>query len=444
MSGPPLEFHVLPPGSTLPEAGTPLSTLGSSEGILESVDGGLRVTASLFDGARTEQRWVFDQLCRKVTGALDVGTVRFRPGDGVDDDTALTLALDRRLAHGEDFQWAGSSGLSDRLDRLGAGLELYKGWVDEDPAIRTSVRIAEDVRAWGDNRGDVEVEIFEEARLQELGMNLLLAVGGASPSSPPRLVIARYKPNDPRPPRMLLGKGITFDTGGINVKPYESFVSMMKNDMGGAALAWSLFKSLVELGVDEPLLLVLPTCENAVGENAMRPGALVKSYRGHTVRIDHTDAEGRLVLADGLAYASEVHQPRQVICFATLTTAALIAYGPYATPVHFADADLQERLTTASQRMGEDLHFMPGRIWHLEANRDEEGDLKNTARLPGHATRAAGSRNAAHFLRHFTDVPLVHLDIFASTWNWAGDAPGIRHGATGAPLRTLITALADR
>jgi len=379
-----------------------------------------------------------------VTGALDIGAVRLRPGDGVDDDTALTLALDRRLAHGEDFQWAGSSSLSGRLDRLGDGLQLYKGWVDEDPALRTSVRIAQDVRSWGESRGDVDVEVFEEARLQELGMNLLLAVGGASPSSPPRLVIARYKPNDPRPPRMLLGKGITFDTGGINVKPYESFVSMMKNDMGGAALAWSLFKSLVELGVDEPLLLVLPTCENAVGENAMRPGALVKSYRGHTVRIDHTDAEGRLVLADGLAYASEVHQPRQVICFATLTTAALIAYGPYATPVHFADADLQERLTTAAERMGEDLHFMPGRIWHLEANRDEEGDLKNTARLPGHATRAAGSRNAAHFLRHFTDVPLVHLDIFASTWNWAGDAPGIRHGATGAPLRTLITALADR
>ncbi|MEC9073500.1 MAG: hypothetical protein VX938_14000 [Myxococcota bacterium] len=443
MSSPSLELNVLPPGSSIPDSGSPLTTLGTSRGVLESVDGGLRATVSLHEGARTEQRWVFDQLCRKVTGALDSGEVRFRPGEGLDKNTALTLALDRRLAHGEDFVWEGPSSLAGQLQRIGGGIDVYKGWVDEDPAIRTSIRIAEDVSAWGETQDQVEVDVYEENRLAELGMNLLLAVGGASPSSPPRLVMARYKPDDPRPPRMLLGKGITFDTGGINVKPYESFVSMMKNDMGGAALAWSLFKTLVEMGVDEPLLLVLPTCENAVGENAMRPGSLVKSYRGHTVRIDHTDAEGRLVLADGLAYASDLHRPGQVICFATLTTAALIAYGPYATPVHFANPDLRDRLIQASERMGEDLHFMPGRIWHLEANRDEEGDLKNTARLPGHANRSAGSRNAAHFLRHFTDAPLVHLDIFASTWNWAGDAPGVRHGATGAPLRTLIAALGD-
>jgi leucyl aminopeptidase len=90
--------------------------------------------------------------------------------------------------------------------------------------------------------------------------------------------------------------------------------------------------------------------------------------------------------------------------------------------------------------MGEDLHFFPERIWHLEANRDKEADLRNTARLPGDAVRAAGSRNAAHFLRHFTDRPLCHFDIFASTWNWAGDAPGAGYGATGAPLRTLLRA----
>lgn len=219
---------------------------------------------------------------------------------------------------------------------------------------------------------------------------------------------------------------------------------MMKNDMAGSALAWWLFRGLVELGMTRPLIVVLPTCENSVGEDAMRPGALVKSYRGHMVRVDHTDAEGRLALADGLAYAADRYKPDQVICFATLTTAALIAYGPYATPVHFAQADLRQRMSDMSDRTGEDLHFFEPRIWHFEANRDPEADLKNTARLPGHASRSAGSRNAAHFLQHFTDVPLVHLDIFASTWNWAGDAPGSDYGATGAPMRTLLQVLSEK
>ncbi len=174
----------------------------------------------------------------------------------------------------------------------------------------------------------------------------------------------------------------------------------------------------------------------------MRPGALVKSHRGPRVRIDHTDAEGRLILADALSWATSEHAVSDVLCFATLTTAALIAYGPYATPVHFADASLRGTLEAASDATGEDLHFFPFRLWHREANRDREADLKNTARLPAQARRGAGSRNAAHFLLHFTDAPLVHFDIFGSTWNWAGDAPGAGYGATGAPLRTLLRALA--
>ena len=159
------------------------------------------------------------------------------------------------------------------------------------------------------------------------------------------------------------------------------------------------------------------------------------------MRIDHTDAEGRLILADALSWASERFRPRKIVCFATLTTAALNSYGPYATPVHFADAALQTQLQAASASTGEDLHFFPTRVWHREANRDKEADVRNTARLPGNAVRGAGSRNAAHFLRYFTDVPLVHTDIFASTWNWAGDAPGAGYGATGAPLRTWLAAL---
>jgi len=405
------------------------------------VDDRAELHAALPPVSLAEKRWLLDQAVRRLAALADFARYALAAAPAITDDELTTFALDLHNRSGGAIDVRERPAVADRVARVGALEDGYRAWIDEDPATRTSIAIGRDVTAWAQQRGNVEVEVFDDERLGKLGMRLLLAVGRGSDDSPPRLVLAHYRPeNAAGKPLMLLGKGITFDSGGINVKPYESFVSMMKNDMGGASLAFHLFRGLVESGFDRPLVLVIPTCENAVDGRSMRPGALVESYRGHKVRIDHTDAEGRLVMADGLAYASERFEPDQIITFATLTTAALNSYGPYATPVHFADADLQARMENASAATGEDLHFFPERVWHLEANRDKEADLRNTARLPGHAARGAGSRNAAHFLKHFTDAPLCHLDIFASTWNWAGDAPGAGYGATGAPLRTLLRA----
>lgn len=443
-SGLPLRICVMPAGATLPE-GAPLGAAGGLVARLALDGAEVRLTVALATRPVAELRWLFDQVLRKVKKAFELaGPVVFE-APGVAAEIAETLALDLRHGFGERV----SHELGAAVDTLAASEALYRAWVEEDAATRTSTAIASDIAAWGRaqaGRLPVEVRVYDRAAVERMGLRLLTAVGGASDVSPPTLVVARYTPEvadgASQAPLMLLGKGVTFDSGGINVKPYESFVSMMKNDMAGAALAWSLFKHLAESGSPRPLLLVIPTCENPIGEGAMRPGAVVKSYRGLDVRIDHTDAEGRLILADALAWASDNYQPERVLCFATLTTAALIAYGPYATPVHFAAPDLEAALIGASEVTGEDLHFFPARIWHLEANRDDEADLKNTARLPGHASRGAGSRNAGHFLLHFTDRPLTHFDIFASTWNWAGDAPASSWGATGAPLRTLVKALA--
>jgi leucyl aminopeptidase len=435
----PLELHLLGAGERLPDRPR-ITGMGDLEAALALEGEGAALHLSLPDRPRAELRWMVEQVLRRVSGLFGFERVELHATGKVAGETALTLALDLHNRTDGHVELPGREELADQVARVGALEDLYRDWVDEDPATRTSVAIASEVGAWADGRGDVEVEILGEDELRERGLELLLAVGQGSKASPPRLVLARHGTGD-APPLMLLGKGITFDTGGLNVKPYDAFVSMMKNDMAGAALAFALFRGLVEGGYGRPLALAIPTCENAVGPDSMRPGALIKSVRGHTVRVDHTDAEGRLILADALAYASKQWNPEQVICFATLTTAALIAYGPYATPVHFADPVLEARLRAAADATGEDLHFFPERIWHLEANRDQEADLRNTARLPGNAARGAGSRNAAHFLKHFTDSPLVHLDIFASTWNWAGDAPGAGYGATGAPLRTLLRAL---
>tara|TARA_R110002096_G_scaffold77896_7_gene183299 strand:- start:33688 stop:35040 length:1353 start_codon:yes stop_codon:yes gene_type:complete len=419
---------------------TEVKTTGGARARLDLADGGARIEIALPNLATAELRYVVDQAIKALGGVVRVGDVVL-DGSEIADAILLTVALDLHHRSKGRVSIPENAALEEEMQRIARAEDLYRGWVNEDPSIRTSIQIASDVSTWAAEHENVTVTVLEEDELRAKGLRLLLAVGGASEESPPRLVLAEYRPEGATgAPTAIVGKGITFDTGGINVKPYASFVSMMKNDMGGAALACALFESLVESGYDKPLLLVVPTCENAVGEKAMRPGALVKSYSGKTVRIDHTDAEGRLVLADAIAYAGDTYAPAEFICFATLTTSALNSYGPFATPVHFANSDFQGRIETSGSAMGEDFHFFPKRLWHSIANQDKEADLRNTARLPGNASAGAGSRNAAHFLLEFANAPLCHFDIFASTWNWSGEAPGAGYGATGAPLRSLIAA----
>ena len=428
------------------ETGTPLKVLEGLEARLTMTKTQIKVHVGLShpEVSISEARWLFGRLLDHVKSLYPLTSVKMGRGRGVDSALFESIALDIASRY-PDAQINGLGAKGDQLKRLACLEAGYRQWVNEDPLIRTSLQITDDVLSYAASTEGVEAYVLDDEQLRAEGLHLHLAVGGASKVSPPRLVVATY--GDPSPniaPLMLVGKGITFDSGGINVKPYASYVSMMKNDMGGSALAWHLFQGLVANEFPQPVVCVLPTCENPIGEEAMRPGSVVTGHRGVSVRIDHTDAEGRLILADALSWASERYQPTEVITFATLTTSALNSYGPFATPVHFATEQLEKSLSRASKRCGEDLHFFPYRAWHREANRDHEADLRNTARLPGNASAGAGSRNAAHFLRFFTDAPLTHLDIFASTWDWSGQAAaGTRSGATGSPLRTLLTGLID-
>ncbi|MEE2644272.1 MAG: hypothetical protein VYD19_05015 [Myxococcota bacterium] len=429
-----LELNLRAEGSML--RGSPLQA-GALEAATRLMRGKLSVDVALPSRSVAELRWLFGRLVGKVEKLFPISEVTLHRGRGVNSAIYTSFLLDLAAR--------GQLKLSARDEEsYGSEIQLeasYRRWVNEEPTVRTSLKIAEDVQRFADGCAGVEVEVLDEAALEAAGCHLHLAVGGASSTSPPRLVIATYgDPSPEAPPILLVGKGITFDSGGINVKPYDSFVSMMRNDMAGAALAWHLFKGLVERDYPQPLVVALPCCENPIGEDAMRPGSVVTGHRGISVRIDHTDAEGRLVLADAISLVSERYQPTQVVTFATLTTAALIAYGPYSTPVHFPSPHFERALQKASAQTGEDIHCFPERVWHSEANRDRFAELRNTGRLPGNASRAAGSRNAAHFLRFFTDSALTHLDIFASCWDWSGEAPTGRPGATGTPLRTLLRA----
>lgn len=320
----------------------------------------------------------------------------------------------------------------------------YRLWINENPDELTSIEIGARLQAFA-AKHKCSFEAFDVDRLQALGMNLLLAVGQASQRSPSRLFILTHnmtKGGDA--PLLLVGKGITFDTGGINVKPFEGFVNCMKNDMGGASLMSHLFMALVASGYNKPIVLAIPACENLVDANAMKPGVIVRSYAGKSVVIEHTDAEGRLILADAIAYAGDTYKPKLTVCAATLTTAVLRQFSNYFTAVHFASEDIQRELHASAAKWGEAYTCWSEFLPFHQGNKTLQADLTNMGRMPHHASIGGGSNVAGHFLKEFARSPFIHLDIFATTWNWSGDYPGCKYGATGAPFNSLFHAFRER
>ncbi len=315
----------------------------------------------------------------------------------------------------------------------------YRRWVNENPDSLTSVEIGDRLREFS-SQNDCSFVTLEEGALRDERMNLLLAVGQGAKKSPSRLHIVTKNLHGDIPPVALIGKGITFDTGGINLKPHESFVNCMKNDMGGAALMSQLFMALVRLDYKKPLLLAIPACENAIDAASMKPGSIIKSREGKSVIIEHTDAEGRLILADAMSYVWDNYKPSRMFSAATLTTASLRQFSNFFTPVHFASPGFKAALETSAENYGEAFTFWDAFLPFLNGNKINAADLTNMGRMPSHASMGGGSNVAAHFLREFAGGPYTHIDIFNSIWNWSGDYPGAHYGCTGAVFNSLMGA----
>jgi leucyl aminopeptidase len=337
---------------------------------------------------------------------------------------------------------------AQRLDLVDGGrnhrLQSHLGfrkWVNENPDELTSIEMGLRLKDFADKH-KCDFHSMDVAELKKNKMNLLLTVGQASEVSPPRLhLVSKIAKGDKRPPLLLIGKGVTFDTGGINLKPHESFVNCMKNDMGGAGLMSMVFQGLVACDFSYPIVLAIPCCENSIGEKAMKPGSIIESASGKTVIIEHTDAEGRLILADAITYCHKKYNPKQTVVAATLTTASMRQFSGFITAVHFADRQFVNGLEKASGEWGERFTFWDDFLPFREGNMSNAADLTNMGRLPNATNGAAGSNVAAHFLREFAVNPLIHMDIFASTWNWGGQYPGANYGATGAPFNSLFNFL---
>ncbi|HYE43640.1 MAG TPA: leucyl aminopeptidase [Caulobacteraceae bacterium] len=283
----------------------------------------------------------------------------------------------------------------------------------------------------------LEVEVLGEAEMAKLGMGSLLGVGQGSVRESQIVVMRWNGAGDDSRPLAFVGKGVTFDTGGISIKPAEGMEDM-KFDMGGSAAVAGLMHALAGRKARVNAVGVLGLVENMPDGNAQRPGDVVTSMSGQTIEVINTDAEGRLVLADALWYTQDRFKPAFMVDLATLTGAMIIALGLDYAGVFSNDDDLSEKLLSASKATGENLWRMPLPAQYEKQIESAIADMKNTGGRP------AGSITAALFLQKFVNgVPWAHIDIAPTAWKKDGRTPTVPEGAVGFGVRLLDRLVAD-
>jgi leucyl aminopeptidase len=331
---------------------------------------------------------------------------------GLADATARRPALDRALAVAE------ASWLSRTLALVPAN-EKTPAWL-ADQAVEVGTKAG------------LKVTVWDEKKLAADGFGGILGVGQGS-VNPPRLVQLDYRPRkgaNKAPHLVLVGKGITFDTGGLSIKPKDNMMPM-KRDMTGAGIVLAVMATLADIDCAIRVTGLMPCAENSVGGNAIRPGDVLRHYGGRTTEVTNTDAEGRLVLGDALAYAVKELEPDALVDVATLTAAIKIALGQRTGGYFATDDALADQLRTASLSAGEPLWRMPIVDDYEDRIASKVADADNAGGIPQAIT-------AALFLRHFTGgVPWAHLDLSS-----VGDSPidelEYTKGATGFGARALL------
>jgi len=325
---------------------------------------------------------------------------------------------------------SGASGAAAAGRIIGDAINSARVLINEPGNLLVPARLAEKAASLASVDG-VSVEVFDERQLETMGMGLLLGVGRGS-AEPPRLLVVRYEPADaPADVTLgLIGKGITFDTGGISIKPADG-MERMKDDMAGAATVVAALRAIALLKLPIRAMAIVPSAENMPGGRALKPGDILRSASGLTVEVNNTDAEGRLILGDALWYARQLGATH-LVDVATLTGACIVALGKittglFATPQPWADA-----IRAAAHRGGEKVWQLPLFDEYRESLKSDIADMLNS---PG---RPAGAVTAAMFLKEFAGPgPWAHLDIAGTAW--ADEAKAwMPKGATGATIRTLV------
>ncbi|MGA8846860.1 MAG: leucyl aminopeptidase [Nocardioides sp.] len=317
---------------------------------------------------------------------------------------------------------------------IAAAVARTRDLVNTAPNDLRPPSFADDVAATVKTRGrggKVKVEVLDEKQLAELGCGGLLGVGSAS-DAPPRLVTLTYEPKGAKRHLALVGKGITFDSGGLSIKPAAS-MHEMKSDMAGAAAVINATFAIADLGLPVKVTAYAALAENMLGGSAMRPGDVITIRGGRTVEIMNTDAEGRLVLADALVLATE-QKPDVILDVATLTGAMVVALGDKVSGVMGSD-DVVSDVLAAATAGGEDFWHMP-----IPEQMVERVHSSKIADLSQHDwIRWGGGLFAAAFLREFTaGLPWAHLDIAGPSFNSGGPTGHLSSGGTGVAVATLV------
>ena len=342
-----------------------------------------------------------------------------------DKKDKIEKTIDILAEHQENF---------DEAKSLAEAVLITRDLVNEPANVVYPETLAKKAEELGAEYG-FEVEVMEKEQIKELGMKAFLAVSQAAEADP-RLIVLRYTGCDSGGKLGLIGKGLTYDTGGLSLKPSSS-METMKSDMGGAASVMGLMCAVAKNKLEKNIVAVIAACENSIGGNAYRPGDVIETMAGKTVEVVNTDAEGRLTLADAICYAIEKEGVEKVVDVATLTGAALVSLGTTVTAVISNSNEEFEKLEAASLNADERVWRLPNFPEYKELLRSKIADFKNTG------GRYAGTITAAAFIEAFTNgLPWIHLDIAGTSWT---NKPYsyYTYGATGQIVRTLYYFIKD-
>jgi leucyl aminopeptidase len=279
----------------------------------------------------------------------------------------------------------------------------------------------------------IKVRVIEKEEMKSYGFEGILAVGKGSASSP-KLIVLEYPGSTKNRPIVIVGKAVTFDTGGISIKPSEK-MEEMKFDKCGGCNVLGIMKAVSDLGLDTNVIGIIPAVENMPSGTSYRPGDIIKMYNRKTVEVLNTDAEGRIILGDALSFAVKTFAPKAIIDMATLTGAAIIALGTNVAALVGNDDELVTKILEYSNQTGEKIWQLPLFEEYKEQLKSSNADMKNIG------GRSAGAITAAAFLSNFVeDTPWVHLDIAGTAWTQEGTKEKSYNpkGATGFGIRTIV------
>jgi leucyl aminopeptidase len=400
------------------------------------------------DEFEPERARVAGAIAVRSAGSLEAGSLAIAGPDAPDPTTLATAGIEGAIlasyrfdrfkskkededGHLDEITLIGDGALAEAVEtaRVGAEAENFARELQDLPSnVVTPSYLAGRAKAIAEEHSTVTCEVMGREQIKERGMGGLTAVSQGT-AEEPQLIVLRYRGGGEET-LGLVGKGVTFDTGGISIKPAAS-MHEMRMDMSGAAAVLEAVSAIAKLEVPIEILAVIPSTENMPSGTAVKPGDIITQLNGKTVEVNNTDAEGRLILADALAYAVELGADR-IVDLATLTGAVLIALGStYAALISNDDA-FAAQVTAAAERTGELAWRLPLHPEYKELTKGTAADLTNAS-----AKRKAGTIYAGSFLEEFVDhKPWVHLDIAGTAWDVGREYVG--KGPTGFGVRLLV------